>query len=104
MLALVLTLQKHLKPGQRLVSREGDLWRWDGLVIRAGAPTPAAQRLEQRNRLEELEGRLDEAEERLNDARNAFEEQRTIASDMAREEQTKRNRWRDAQKRLSSPA
>nr|WP_319516074.1 AAA family ATPase [uncultured Cohaesibacter sp.] len=95
-------LQKHLKPGQRLVSREGDLWRWDGLVIRAGAPTPAAQRLEQRNRLEELEGRLDEAEERLNDARNAFEEQRTIASDMAREEQTKRNRWRDAQKRLSS--
>nr|WP_321462693.1 AAA family ATPase [uncultured Cohaesibacter sp.] len=95
-------LQKQLKPGQRLVSPEGDLWRWDGLVIRAGAPTPAAQRLEQRNRLEELEGRLAEAEERLDIARTAFEEKRTIASDMARDEQSARNRWRDAQKRLSS--
>ena len=96
------SLQKQLRPGQRLVSREGDLWRWDGLVIQAGAPTPAAQRLEQRNRLEELEGRLAEAEERLEIARNTFEEQRTIASDKAREEQSARNRWRDAQKRLSA--
>ena len=36
-----------LKPGQRLVSREGDLWRWDGFVSRAEAPRPAAVRLEQ---------------------------------------------------------
>lgn len=100
--SLGVSLQKQLRPGQRLVSREGDLWRWDGLVIQAGAPTPAAQRLEQRNRLEELEGRLAEAEERLEIARNAFEEQRTIASDKAREEQSARNRWRDAQKRLSA--
>ncbi len=28
-------LQSHLKPGQRLVSREGDLWRWDGFVAAA---------------------------------------------------------------------
>ena len=34
-----------LKPGQRLVSREGDLWRWDGFVAAADAPTPAARRL-----------------------------------------------------------
>ncbi len=26
-----------LKPGQRLVSREGDLWRWDGFVREANA-------------------------------------------------------------------
>jgi len=48
-------LQRALKPGQRLVSREGDLWRWDGFVAAADAPTAAAQRLAQRNRLEELE-------------------------------------------------
>ena len=100
--ALGSELQAQLKPGQRLVSREGDLWRWDGLVIRAGAPTPAAQRLEQRNRLEELEGRLYEAEDLLESARAAFEEQRTIAADRARDEQTARNRWRDAQKKLAS--
>ncbi len=47
-------LQAQLRPGQRLVSTEGDLWRWDGLVAPADAPTPAAQRLAARNRLEEL--------------------------------------------------
>ena len=34
-----------LKPGQRLVSREGDLWRWDGFTTAAEAPSPAARRL-----------------------------------------------------------
>ncbi len=51
-----------LKPGQRLVSTAGDLWRWDGLVRRAEAPSPAAVLLEQRNRLEELRGQRADAE------------------------------------------
>ena len=42
----------NLKPGQRLVSRAGDLWRWDGFTARADAPSPAAARLEQSNRLD----------------------------------------------------
>lgn len=49
-------LAKLLKPGQRLVSIEGDLWRWDGLIASAEAPTASAQRLSQKNRLSELEG------------------------------------------------
>ncbi len=44
-------LARKLTPGARLVSREGDLWRWDGFVRRADAPQPAAARLEQKNRL-----------------------------------------------------
>jgi chromosome segregation protein len=48
-------LQAGLPVGGRLVSREGDLWRWDGFVSRAEAPRPAAIRLEQRRRLAELE-------------------------------------------------
>lgn len=44
-------LAGQLDPGARLVSREGDLWRWDGFVRRASAPLPAAARLEQRARL-----------------------------------------------------
>ena len=43
-----------LKAGQRLVSLEGDLWRWDGFVSTAEAPTPAAQRLVEKNRLGDL--------------------------------------------------
>ncbi len=44
-----------LAPGQRLVSREGDLWRWDGFVRRAEAPLAAAEKLEQRARRKALE-------------------------------------------------
>jgi len=52
-------LQKTLTPGMRLVSKEGDLWRWDGFVARADAPKPAAVRLEQRTRLAEVEAEID---------------------------------------------
>ena len=47
-------LSPYLKPGQRLVSKEGDFWRWDGFVAAAEAPTPAARRLAEKNRLGEL--------------------------------------------------
>ncbi len=47
-------LQAELKPGQTLVSREGDLWRWDGLVARAEARKAATERLHGRRRLTEL--------------------------------------------------
>jgi len=49
---------RKLKPGQCIVTQDGDLWRWDGLVARADAPTAAVARLEQRNRLEEIESEL----------------------------------------------
>ncbi|MEQ1890278.1 MAG: chromosome segregation SMC family protein, partial [Alphaproteobacteria bacterium] len=39
-------LRAQLKPGQRLVSREGALWRWDGFTAAADAPSAAAKRLE----------------------------------------------------------
>ncbi len=48
-------LQPLLKPGQRLVSRSGGLWRWDGYTAASDAPTAAARRLEQRNRVAELD-------------------------------------------------
>jgi chromosome segregation protein len=47
-------LARLLVQGQRLVSRDGALWRWDGLTARAGAPSASATRLAQRNRLDEL--------------------------------------------------
>jgi chromosome segregation protein len=55
-------LRERLRPGQRLVSRDGALWRWDGLTRAAGTPTSAGQRLRQRNRLTELSEHLVGAE------------------------------------------
>ncbi len=48
-------LRGELKPGQILVSEQGDVWRWDGFTAKAGAPTPAARRLAEKNRLGDLE-------------------------------------------------
>ena len=53
-------LAKGLPVGARLVSKDGDLWRWDGFVARANAPKPAAVRLEQRTRLAEVEAEIDQ--------------------------------------------
>jgi chromosome segregation protein len=84
-------LAELLTVGQRLVSRDGGLWRWDGYTVSAGAPTAAATRLAQRNRLAELRPRRDdaartaaEAEKTLADARTAHEA--AVAQDSAARE------------------
>lgn len=46
-------LQPALACGQRLVTRVGGQWRWDGLTANPGASS-AATRLRQRNRLQEV--------------------------------------------------
>ncbi|MBF0560842.1 MAG: AAA family ATPase, partial [Alphaproteobacteria bacterium] len=61
-------LQPRLGPGQRLVSREGGLWRWDGFTVAAGTPSSAATRLRHRNRLAALEIALADASARLAEA------------------------------------
>ena len=67
-------LQQQLLPGQRLVSREGDLWRWDGLYLDADdAPGAAALRLRQINRLTSLTRTLEEVAARADGARQAHE-------------------------------
>lgn len=48
-------LYARLAPGQILVSREGDIWRWDGFTSAAEAPSPAARRLAEKNRLDDLQ-------------------------------------------------
>ncbi|MCI5043755.1 MAG: chromosome segregation protein SMC [Aquisalinus sp.] len=67
-------LQTDLLPGQRLVSRDGDLWRWDGYTQRAEAKTAAAIRLEQRNRLTGLRADIQTAEQSAQDTEREFEE------------------------------
>lgn len=64
-------LAQALPPGARLVTTEGDLYRWDGFVSRAEAPRPAAVRLAQRTRLAELEAEIDKGRPALDQAQAA---------------------------------
>ncbi len=57
-------LQAQLAPGQRLVSRNGDLWRWDGYSVQAGTASAAGARLIERSRMEALKEKRAEAEAR----------------------------------------
>ncbi|MTJ83271.1 MAG: AAA family ATPase [Telmatospirillum sp.] len=66
-------LRHDLAPGQRLVTAEGDLWRWDGFTARSGAPSPAAVRLRQRNRMRELDLLIEDAELGLEEAQGRAE-------------------------------
>jgi chromosome segregation protein len=54
-------VQATLAPGQLLVSVEGTVWRWDGYVRKADAPSAAAIKLAERNRLEDLRKDADTA-------------------------------------------
>ncbi|MCJ8508214.1 chromosome segregation protein SMC [Rhizobium lemnae] len=61
-------LQASLKPGQRLVTKQGAVYRWDGHVTGSEAPSAAALRLAQKNRLSELETEIDDARIELSEA------------------------------------
>lgn len=74
-------LQSSLRVGQRLVSKSGDLWRWDGFKA-SGASTSAAKRLEQKNRLRELEGICESANSDLSSCREVLDRSRSEVTDL----------------------
>nr|WP_237182246.1 AAA family ATPase [Roseomonas marmotae] len=83
-------LQAGLSAGQSLVSRDGALWRWDGHGIQAGAPSPGAVRLTQRNRLRAAEKALAAAEAATAEARAAAEQARRAEAEAAAAEASAR--------------
>ncbi|HEY7551526.1 MAG TPA: AAA family ATPase [Hyphomicrobiaceae bacterium] len=95
-------LQKLLRPGQRLVSVDGDLWRWDGFVASAQGAIAAASRLRERGRL----GLLIEQEQAQRQAAEAARAEAEGATDTHRkaqaEERQLRQAWRDCQSRLAA--
>ncbi len=90
-------LAKELKPGQRLVSREGDLWRWDGFATDAHAPTGAARRLAERGRLAEIDAELAKARVEVEAKRKVAEAAQAGAGAAAVAEGAAREQWRKAQ-------
>ncbi|EKF19850.1 chromosome segregation protein SMC [Nitratireductor pacificus] len=93
-------LQALLKPGQRLVARDGALWRWDGYRASADAPTAAAQRLAQKNRLAELDNDAIEAMARVQAAETALAEAGAAVTAAVEAERRAREEMREAQSAL----
>lgn len=91
-------LARQLLPGQRLVTRQGDLWRWDGYVSRADAPSAAAARLEQRNRLETARQEAATLNEKATAASDAVDEARLALAQAREFERKTRQQAADAER------
>ena len=96
------SLASELKPGQRLVSIEGDLWRWDGYVASAEAPTAAAQRLAHKNRLVELESQIVEARKSVEIAQQAYDASKQATEAQIEQELQARDALRQSQQMLAA--
>ncbi|TDT73915.1 condensin subunit Smc [Litoreibacter halocynthiae] len=95
-------LQESLLPGQRLVSVEGDVWRWDGFRTGADdAPSAAAMRLQQLNRLEELKQALEGATARADGARQAHEMLTKELAEAAQADRDAREARKDADRAMA---
>lgn len=95
-------LAAQLRPGQRLVSPEGDLWRWDGFAAAAHAPTGAARRLAERARLAEIESELEVARADADAARRSNEAAQEALTAAAAAEQEHRNAGRERQREVNA--
>jgi chromosome segregation protein len=91
-----------LKPGQRLVSREGDLWRWDGFATDAHAPTGAARRLAERSRLADIDGELVTARAEVEKRRAEVEAAQAALTTAVTAETAAREQARVAQREADS--
>jgi chromosome segregation protein len=90
-------LQAVLKPGQRLVSVEGDVWRWDGFrAASEDAPSAAALRLQQLNRLVELKRDLEDVGARAQGAAQAHDVLTKRMADLTAADQAARAARREA--------
>ncbi|WP_425100838.1 chromosome segregation protein SMC [Tropicibacter sp. S64] len=95
-------LQPLLLPGQRLVSLEGDLWRWDGFRSWAeDQPSAAALRLEQLNRLESLKQEMAAATARLEGTQAAHEALSARLAELTRADREARDARREADQALT---
>ncbi|MEC7574937.1 MAG: chromosome segregation protein SMC [Pseudomonadota bacterium] len=83
-------LHASLREGQRLVSCDGALWRWDGFTVTAGAQTTAATRLSQRNRLAEIRDQLAAVEKNFETARQTHIDSQETAKEAAAQERKAR--------------
>src|SRR5690606_2920024 len=90
-------LMTALWPGQRLVTLDGAMWRWDGFIAAVDAPTAAAQRLAQRNRLAELDDEIVRAKAERNAYRRDVDAQGERLDVARQAERMRREDWRKAQ-------
>ncbi|MDT0681871.1 AAA family ATPase [Roseicyclus sp. F158] len=95
-------MQADLAPGQRLVTLAGDLFRWDGYgALSADAPSAAAIRLQQVNRLRSLTAELETLTSRAEDLAATHEALQSEHTRLAEDDKLARRARREADARVA---
>ncbi|MFC7049001.1 chromosome segregation protein SMC [Emcibacter nanhaiensis] len=97
-----LRLMKDLKPGQRLVTRAGGVWRWDGLCRSPEAPGVAAIRLSQKNRLEKVREELARKQQETHEARTELHQMQEKLEQAKQAAREIRQTWREAEEKAAA--
>ena len=92
-------LQPGLAPGQRLVDRQGRMWRWDGFTRLASGPSSAAEHLRHKNRLVVLADQITRVE-----AEAGAAEQNAAAARAGRQQAAEADRLARSQLRSAEAA
>jgi chromosome segregation protein len=95
-------LQAQLQPGQRLVSKAGDLWRWDGYRVSSEAAHSAGKRLAERNHLEALRAEAGPAKARAESAAEMHQQAKAAASAAAEKAKAMRQGMKAAMAALAA--
>ena len=95
-------IMQQLQPGQCLVTLDGGAWRWDGLIISPNAENSAAIRLEQKNRLADIEVEIEVLESKLTEAKETLEQAKEARSQAIDAVNTARQDLKTAESELNS--
>ena len=96
-----LSLIGQLKPGQRLVSLNGGMWRWDGLCISPDAPSITAIKLSQKNRLTELDDEIGNHTKAVGKARETLHSIKEELETVRQNTRDARLKWREAEEKAA---
>ncbi|MCF6215027.1 MAG: chromosome segregation protein SMC [Emcibacter sp.] len=100
--AEALSLLNQLKPGQRLVCRDGGAWRWDGYCVSPDAPSTTAVKLAQKNRLVELASAFSKSKELVGEAREILHRAQEELEQVKQDARTARQLWRSAEEKAAA--
>ncbi|MFH1158761.1 MAG: AAA family ATPase [Pseudomonadota bacterium] len=95
-------LMAELHPGQCLVTLDGGAWRWDGLVMTPEAENAAAIRLQQKNRLTNIEPQIAAAQCDLDAARLTVEQAKESRATIVDAVNTARQVFKSAEETLNA--
>ncbi len=96
------SLAATLACGQRIVTKEGDLFRWDGFRQKAGSKSAAAIRLEQRNRMQVLQNDLAQSEAATASLKQTLQSSEEAMADLRSREKDLKTARRDCESTLNA--